>query len=60
MGPRSLPPNLVARDWRALARFCDRALGCSAAGPERDLGEAWLARGTPEGNIVELQRWSRR
>jgi len=38
--------NLVARDWRQLGRFYERALGCTAAGPERDLSGEWLARGT--------------
>ncbi len=37
--------NLVARDWRRLGSFYERALGCSA-GPERDLSGEWLARGT--------------
>jgi predicted enzyme related to lactoylglutathione lyase len=38
--------NLVARDWRALGRFYEQALGCTPAGPERDLSGEWLERGT--------------
>jgi catechol 2,3-dioxygenase-like lactoylglutathione lyase family enzyme len=38
--------NLVARDWRALARFYEQALGCTPIAPERDLSGAWLERGT--------------
>ena len=38
--------NLVARDWRALGRFYEQALGCEALAPERDLSGEWLERGT--------------
>jgi catechol 2,3-dioxygenase-like lactoylglutathione lyase family enzyme len=38
--------NLVARDWRALARFYEAVFGCVIVGPERDLSGEWLARGT--------------
>jgi catechol 2,3-dioxygenase-like lactoylglutathione lyase family enzyme/uncharacterized damage-inducible protein DinB len=38
--------NLVARDWRALGRFYERALGCVPIAPERDLSGEWLERGT--------------
>ena len=38
--------NLVARDWRALGRFYEEALGCVPLLPERDLSGAWLERGT--------------
>lgn len=36
--------NLIARDWRALAAFYQRVLGCPPVPPERDLrGEALSA-----------------
>jgi catechol 2,3-dioxygenase-like lactoylglutathione lyase family enzyme len=36
--------NLIARDWRALAAFYQRVLGCTPVPPERDLrGEALSA-----------------
>ncbi len=38
--------NLVARDWRALGRFYEQALGCEPLAPERDLSGEWLERGT--------------
>jgi catechol 2,3-dioxygenase-like lactoylglutathione lyase family enzyme len=38
--------NLVARDWRALGRFYEQALGCVPLAPERDLSGDWLERGT--------------
>lgn len=38
--------NLVARDWRALGRFYEQALGCVPMAPERDLTGEWLERGT--------------
>ena len=38
--------NLVARDWHALGRFYERALGCAPIAPERDLSGEWLERGT--------------
>jgi predicted enzyme related to lactoylglutathione lyase len=34
--------NVVARDWRALAKFYVDVFGCVARLPERDLGGAWL------------------
>jgi len=38
--------NLVARDWRKLARFYQDVFGCALVPPERDLSGAWLERGT--------------
>ncbi len=38
--------NLVAHDWRALADFYTRVLGCTALPPERDLSGEWLDRAT--------------
>lgn len=37
--------NLVARDWRALARFYTEVFGCEQVGPERDLHGATVAAG---------------
>ena len=34
--------NLVARDWRALARFYVDVFGCQPVPPERDLTGRWL------------------
>lgn len=38
--------NLVARDWRRLARFYEETFGCTPVLPERELSGDWLARGT--------------
>ncbi len=38
--------NLVARDWRGLARFYAEVLGCEPLFPERDLQGRWLEEGT--------------
>ncbi|HVT73004.1 MAG TPA: VOC family protein [Lacunisphaera sp.] len=38
--------NLVARDWRRLARFYHEVFGCTPASPERDLRGDWLDRVT--------------
>lgn len=38
--------SIVARDWRALADFYVRALGCVPVPPARDFSGAWLDRGT--------------
>lgn len=38
--------NLVAHDWRALAAFYERVLGCVPVPPERDLRGPVLAAGT--------------
>jgi catechol 2,3-dioxygenase-like lactoylglutathione lyase family enzyme len=45
-GFRYAHTNLVARDWRALGRFYEQALGCVPLAPERDLSGDWLERGT--------------
>jgi len=34
--------NLVARDWRRLARFYVDVFACTPVGPERDLSGRWL------------------
>jgi catechol 2,3-dioxygenase-like lactoylglutathione lyase family enzyme len=38
--------NLIARDWRRLAGFYQRVLGCTLVPPERDYRGADLAAGT--------------
>ena len=38
--------NIVARDWRALARFYRDVFGCVLVPPERDVSGEWLDRGT--------------
>lgn len=35
--------NIVARDWRALARFYQDVFGCTPVPPERDHQGAWVA-----------------
>jgi lactoylglutathione lyase len=41
---RYVHTNLVARDWRRLARFYVRVFGCTIKPPVRDLKGAWLDR----------------
>jgi len=36
--------NLIAQDWRALARFYCEVFGCIPVPPERDLAGPWLDR----------------
>ncbi len=45
--------SLVAADWRRLADFYTRVLGCEPLPPERDLSGSWLEAGTgvPEARI---------
>jgi len=38
--------NIVARDWRRLARFYEDAFDCEPVPPTRTLSGEWLARGT--------------
>ncbi|MCE5252173.1 VOC family protein [bacterium] len=38
--------NIVARDWRALAKFYQDVFGCILVPPERDLSGKWLDKGT--------------
>jgi catechol 2,3-dioxygenase-like lactoylglutathione lyase family enzyme len=38
--------NIIARDWRSLARFYEEALGCVRIPPGRDAAGDWVARGT--------------
>jgi predicted enzyme related to lactoylglutathione lyase len=41
---RYVHTNLVARNWRRLARFYITVFGCTIEPPERDLKGAWLDR----------------
>jgi predicted enzyme related to lactoylglutathione lyase len=52
-GTRYVHTNLVARDWRRLARFYEQVFGCTPVPPERDLAEQWLedATGVPGAHI---------
>jgi predicted enzyme related to lactoylglutathione lyase len=43
---RYVHTNLIARDWRALARFYQKVLGCVPVPPERDLAGPDLETGT--------------
>ena len=45
-GAKYVHTNLVARDWRALARFYEEVFGCVAVPPERDYAGPDLAAGT--------------
>ncbi len=45
-GIRYVHTSIVARDWRTLARFYVKALGCTRKPPERNLTGAWLDRAT--------------
>jgi len=38
--------NLIARDWKRLARFYTDVFGCERKGPERDMSGEWLDRMT--------------
>jgi predicted enzyme related to lactoylglutathione lyase len=45
-GAKYAHTNLVARDWRALARFYEEVFGCAPVPPERDYAGPELAAGT--------------
>ena len=45
-GARYVHTNLVARDWRRLARFYQDVFGCVPVPPERDLSGAAMEAGT--------------
>jgi catechol 2,3-dioxygenase-like lactoylglutathione lyase family enzyme len=49
-GARYLHTNVIARDWRALARFYQQVFGCEPVPPERDLSGPALANGTGVAN----------
>jgi catechol 2,3-dioxygenase-like lactoylglutathione lyase family enzyme len=50
---RFVHTNLIAHDWRRLARFYEEVLGCTPIPPERDLQGPWLeaATGLPDAQI---------
>jgi predicted enzyme related to lactoylglutathione lyase len=43
---RYVHTNLIAEDWRTLARFYEQVFGCTPLPPERDLKGQWLEEGT--------------
>jgi len=45
-GSRYGHTNLIARDWKLLARFYELVFGCTPVPPERDYRDADLERGT--------------
>lgn len=60
---RYVHTNIVARDWRKLARFYEQALGCLPIGVEREYRGAWVTDVTslPEielaGRHLRLPGW---
>jgi len=45
-GARYVHTNLIARDWRLLARFYQDVFGCEPVPPERDLAGQEMEAGT--------------
>jgi predicted enzyme related to lactoylglutathione lyase len=45
--------NLVAQDWKRLAKFYEEVFGCTPLPPERDLADQWLedCTGVPDVKI---------
>lgn len=43
---RFVHTNLIARDWKRLARFYEQVFGCTPVPPERNLRGQWLDAGT--------------
>ncbi len=37
--------NLIARDWKRLARFYEEVFGCTPVSPERELAGEWIEEG---------------
>ena len=58
--------NLIARNWRRLARFYEEAFGCAPVFPERRLSGEWfeaatgLAGARAEGMHLRLLGWGER
>lgn len=50
---RFVHTNIVARDWRRLARFYEQVLGCIPVPPERHITGQWIeaATGVPNARI---------
>jgi len=46
IGARFVHTNIVARDWKRLARFYEQVFECRPVPPERRLSGQWLERGT--------------
>ena len=46
MSVRYTHTNIIAQDWRGLARFYENVFGCIRLEPERRQSGAWLGRGT--------------
>jgi catechol 2,3-dioxygenase-like lactoylglutathione lyase family enzyme len=46
VGARFAHVNLIAKDWRRLARFYEQVLGCVLVPPERRLQGQWLENAT--------------
>jgi predicted enzyme related to lactoylglutathione lyase len=43
---RYVHTNIIARDWKGLARFYEKVFGCIRVPPERDLSGEWLEDAT--------------
>ncbi|MDH7500034.1 MAG: VOC family protein [candidate division NC10 bacterium] len=43
---RFVHTNIVAQDWRRLARFYEEVFGCTVVPPERNLSGPWVERAT--------------
>jgi predicted enzyme related to lactoylglutathione lyase len=43
---RFVHTNLIAQDWKRLARFYEQVFGCTPIPPERNLAGQWLEEGT--------------
>ncbi len=46
MNARYKHTNIVARDWKKLARFYEEVFGCVRVPPERHLSGEWIEKGT--------------
>ncbi len=46
MHARYAHTNIIAQDWRALARFYEDVFGCVRLEPERQQSDAWLEQAT--------------
>jgi len=43
---RYVHTNIVAKDWKRLARFYEEVFGCTVVPPERNLSGPWVERAT--------------
>ena len=50
LNARFVHTNLIAQDWKRLARFYERVFGCTPVPPERELGGQWLEKATGVAN----------